>query len=59
MTIQALVQCANSLIADTEQPKEKSASNQQSTLKRSYKMIDFLIQRLIVVVNKNLDRAVA
>ena len=59
MTIQALVQCANSILADIEQPKEKSLVPASSTFKRLFKMVDYLTQRIMIIVKNNPSKASA
>lgn len=57
MTIQALVQCSNSLLADIEQPKEKALLPLATSFKRLYKMLDYLIHRLMIIAKNNPNRA--
>lgn len=55
ITLQALVQCANGLLADLSQPKEKSNSVNQP--KRYMKMIDYVLKKITLVSTNNLELA--
>jgi hypothetical protein len=54
VTIQAFVQCSNSLVADMEQPQsDKKLSLGKSPSERYYKMISYLLEKLNIVILQN------
>ncbi len=58
MTIQAFVQCANSLLADLEQPSTSSSYKARTTLgknpcERYYKMLEYVLEKLNIVILQN------
>lgn len=54
-TIQAFVQCANSLAADLEQPQNSSRGliSGKNPSQRYYKMIEYLFEKLNIVILQN------
>jgi hypothetical protein len=56
-TIQAFVQCANSLVADLEQPPNSSRvpTLGKNPSQRYYKMIEYLLEKLNIVILQHKD----
>lgn len=56
LTLQALVQCANGLLADLSQPKDKATGSIQNS-KRYFKMVEYILKKIILVSSNTLEFA--
>lgn len=54
-TIQACVQCANSLLADMEQPQEERSRKPGKAQERGGKMIDYILGKVAAILDQNND----